>query len=229
MLKFIDVPTEKHGERKVDTPSLLILHSTDLPTSTSLEVLTRSSREVSCHYLVSPEGNIYRMVPEERRAWHAGKSYWRGNTDINSMSIGIEMVWPGDREAEENEIPGPFPEPQLEAVYALAEDITKRWSIKPEDVLAHSDIAPGRKRDPGERFPWQKLADTGVALWPWRPYPMPSSGDLEPLLRRYGYDVSNPHEALVAFQRHFRPRECRGIADSETRSILEWLLKKTGR
>ena len=229
MLKFIDIPTNKHGERKVERPTLLIIHSTDLPTTTSLEVLTQSTREVSCHYLISPEGNIYRMVPEDRRAWHAGKSYWRGQTDINSASIGIELVWPPDREAAEDEIPGPFPEPQLEALYTLAEDITSRWGILPEDVLAHSDIAPGRKRDPGERFPWHQLAKTGIALWPWRPLPLPSAGELAPLLNRYGYDVKDPEAALIAFQRHFRQRDCRGIADSETRSLLEWLLKKTGR
>lgn len=229
MPKFIDIPTDKHGERSVERPTLLIIHSTDLPTVTSLEVLTRSAREVSCHYLISPEGNIYRMVPEDRRAWHAGKSSWRGHKDVNSMSIGIELVWPGDREASEDEIPGPFPEAQLNALYELAEDITSRWGILPEDVLAHSDVAPGRKRDPGQRFPWKALADTGVALWPWRPLPMPPTGDLSPLLERYGYDVHDPHAALIAFQRHFRPRDCSGIADSETRSLLEWLLKKTRR
>ncbi len=229
MVSFIDIPTSKHGERSVERPTLLIIHSTDLPTTTSLEVLTQSSREVSCHYLISPEGNTYRMVPEDRRAWHAGKSSWRGQKDVNSMSIGIELVWPPDREAELDEIPGPFPEAQLDALYALSEDITSRWGILPEDVLAHSDVAPGRKRDPGERFPWNKLADTGVALWPWRPLPMPPTGDLSPLLKRYGYDVTDPSAALVAFQRHFRPRDCRGIADSETRSLLEWLLKKTHR
>lgn len=230
MLKFTDIPTDKHNERAVEQPSLLIIHSIGMPLATSLELLTRSAREVSCHYLIAPDGMIYRMVPEERRAWHAGKSSWRGQRDINSLSIGIELAWSLDKEAnEETDIPGPFPEAQMEALFELAEEITARWGILPEDVLGHSDIAPGRKRDPGERFPWQKLADTGVALWPWRPLPMPPTGDLAPLLKRYGYDVTDPEAALIAFQRHFRPRDCGGLADSQTRSLLEWLLKKTGR
>lgn len=229
-MKIIDIPTDKYGERSESVRlKHLIIHSTDLPTAASLEVLTRSPREVSCHYLISPEGTIYRMVPEEKRAWHAGKSYWRGETDINSASIGIELVWPADREAAEDEIPGPFPDAQMEALVELAEDIIRRHGIKPEDVLAHSDIAPGRKRDPGERFEWKRLAEAGLVIWPQRPYPIPPTGDMEPLLKRYGYDVRDVHAAVVAFQKHFRPRDCTGIADSETRSMLEWLLQKTKR
>lgn len=231
MLQIIDIPTDKYGERARPRPHLLVIHSMGLPVTTGLELLTKSSREVSCHYAIAPDGKVYRMVPEDKRAWHAGKSYWRGITDINSASIGIELICPGEggRERDEEEVPGPFPDVQLNALFELAEDITSRWGILPEDVLAHSDIAPGRKRDPGELFPWHALAKTGVALWPWRPYPMPSSGELAPLLRRYGYDVSDPQAAVIAFQRHFRPRECSGIANSETRSLIEWLLQKTRR
>lgn len=224
------MPTEKYGERADNVrPSILIIHSTDLPTAASLEALVHSKREVSCHYLITPEGEIYAMVPEEKRAWHAGKSFWRGKTDINSLSIGIELVWPADREAAEDEIPGPFTEKQMEALIPLAKEITKRWGIQPENILAHSDVAPGRKRDPGERFDWALFNKEGIGLWPTRPYPSPPSGEITPLLARYGYEVSDPKEATIAFQRHFRTRDCAGVADSETRGILQWLLEKTGR
>ncbi len=227
---MISMPTEKYGERRdVPKPSLLIIHSTDMPTAASLEVLTRAPREVSCHYLIAPNGTTYAMVPEDKRAWHAGKGWWRGQTDINSLSIGIELVWPEDREAQEDEIPGPFPSAQMDALVTLAREIVNRWNILPEDVLAHSDIAPTRKRDPGERFDWARLAAEGLALLPQRPFPLPPTGELAPLLARYGYDVRDPQAALIAFQRHFRTRDCGGIADSETRSLLAWLLKKTGR
>lgn len=227
---MIFMPTDKYGERvHVSKPSLLIIHSTDMPTGASLEMLTRAAREVSCHYLIAPDGTTYSLVPEEKRAWHAGKGWWRGQTDINSLSIGIELVWPEDREAREDETPGPFPAAQMDALVILARAIVTRWGILPEDVLAHSDIAPTRKRDPGERFDWARLATEGLALLPRRPFPMPPTGEVSPLLARYGYDVRDPQAALIAFQRHFRPRDCAGIADSETRSLLEWLLKKTGR
>lgn len=229
MLKFVDIPTSKFGERTVERPKLLIIHSIGMPLASSLEMLTRSPREVSCHYLIAPDGLIYRMIGEEKRAWHAGKSFWRGERDINSLSIGIELAWSLDHEASEDDLPGPFPAPQMDALIELTRDICARWEIKPEDVLAHSDIAPSRKRDPGERFPWPALAKAGLALWPERPYPLPSSGDPTPLLARFGYDVSDPQAALIAFQRHFRQRDCTGRADAETRSLIEWLLKKTGR
>ncbi len=229
-MKRITLSTDKFGERRDGmAPSLLIIHSTDLPTAASIEVLTTAPREVSCHYLICPKGTIYGMVPEDKRGWHAGKSSWRGEKDVNSLSIGIELVWPEDREAKEGEIPGPFWEPQMESLVALSGEIVKRWGIKPADILAHSDIAPARKRDPGERFDWKRLADAGIALLPTRPMPMPRSGDIMPLLARFGYDISEPHAALVAFQKHYRQRDCSGIADSETRSMIEWLLQKTGR
>lgn len=227
---MIPVATDKYGERAGGvTPSLLIVHSTDLPTDSSLETLTRSAREVSCHYLIAPDGTLYSMVPEDKRAWHAGRSFWRGERDINSHSIGVELVWPEDREAEEDEIPGPFPPAQMDALLTLARGICDRWPIPPENVLAHSDIAPARKRDPGERFDWGQMARAGLALLPPRPLPLPPTGDPAPLLARYGYDIHDPHAALIAFQRHFRPRDCCGIADSETRSLLLALLHHTGR
>lgn len=230
MKNMIDMPTKKFGERAEGcTPELLIIHSTDMPTASSLDALVRSPREVSCHYLIAPDGKTYRMVPDDKRAWHAGKSSWRGKTDINSLSIGIELVWPEDREAKENEVPGPFWEPQMESLVHLLYDLKNRWNIQPENILAHSDVAPQRKRDPGERFDWNRLASEGLALMPVRPLPMPPTGDVYLLLKRYGYDITDETAALIAFQRHFRQRECKGIADSETRSTLQWLLQKTGR
>lgn len=230
MLKTIHLPTDKYGERRICTaPSLLIIHSIGMPLSTSLELLTKSAREVSVHYLVAPEGTVYAMVPEDKRAWHAGKSFWRGQTDVNSLSIGIELAWSLEKEACEEDLPGPFPDEQMDALVTLCRGIQERWGIKPENVLAHSDVAPTRKRDPGERFDWGRMEAEGLGLLPHRPYPLPASGDVAPLLERIGYDVSDPKAALIAFQRHYRQRDCSGIADAETRSMIEWMLKKTGR
>ena len=230
MKNIIDMRTKKFGERAEGCqPELVIIHSTDMPTAPSLDALVRSPREVSCHYLIAPDGKIYHMVSEDKRAWHAGKSFWRGKTDVNSLSIGIELVWPDDREAHEDEIPGPFWAPQMDALVELLGDIKSRRDIRPENVLAHSDIAPARKRDPGPRFDWGRLAAEGLALLPTRPLPLPPTGDIAPLLKRFGYDITNESAALVAFQRHYRQRDCSGISDSETRSLLQWLLKATGR
>ena len=230
MLKIIEVETTKYGERRIcANPSLLIIHSIGMPLTTSLEMLTSSSREISVHYLIAPDGTVYAMVPENMRAWHAGKSYWRGQTDVNSLSIGIELAWSLDKEAHEEDLPGPFPDEQMDALVELCKGIQARWGIKPENVLAHSDVAPSRKRDPGERFDWGRMEAEGLALLPHRPYPLPSTGDVTPLLARLGYDVIDPKAALIAFQRHYRQRDCCGIADSETRSMIEWLLKRLER
>jgi len=231
MPKIINIPTDKFGERADGVaPSLLIIHSIGMPVDSALDLLTANPREVSCHYLISSKGQIFSMVPEDKRAWHAGKSSWRGHKDINSTSIGIELQWSDEHEAnEELDIPGPFPDVQMDALVELCKAICARWNITPENILGHSDIAPGRKRDPGERFDWKRLAAEGLALLPTRPLPMPPGGDLEDLLARLGYDVRDPQAAIIAFQRHYRQRDCTGLTDSETRSLLQWLVNKTGR
>lgn len=221
---MIHLPTQKFGERASGAyPKYLIIHSIGLPLDTALTLLTTAPLEVSVHYLITPDGTIFSMVPEEKRAWHAGKSMWQGESDINSFSIGIELAWSLEREADPEDLPGPFPEAQMSALISLAKSIQARWNVLPENILAHSDVSPARKRDPGEQFDWKRMADEGLGVFPVRPYPFPPDGDISAKLQRIGYDVTDLPAALVAFQRHYRPRACDGVADSETRSILQWL------
>jgi N-acetylmuramoyl-L-alanine amidase len=177
------------------TPSLLILHYTGLPTvEKSLEILSRPDCKVSCHYVIGTEGRVYQMVAEDKRAWHAGLSSWHGETDINSASIGIEIQNAGINGGSPD-----FPAVQMGAVAALSKDIITRHRIKPERVLAHSDIAPSRKTDPGEKFDWRGLANSGVGHWV-APVPVIEDDfgygigdhngtirDAQRLLQRYGY------------------------------------------
>jgi len=167
-------PSPNHGERKA-APDCIILHYTGMADAASaLLWLCNPLSEVSCHYVVFEDGRIWQLVPESRRAWHAGKSCWQGERDMNSCSIGIEIVHPGHdlntvSEQKPNPFPPPgppFPEVQIKAVIRLVADIKARRAIADRRILAHSDIAPGRKIDPGEGFPWQKLAEAGLGLWP---------------------------------------------------------------
>jgi N-acetylmuramoyl-L-alanine amidase len=169
-------PSPNHGERKgcektgKTSPDCVILHYTGMASaSEALLWLANPLSEVSCHYFVFEDGRIWQMVPENRRAWHAGRSSWQGETDMNSRSIGIEIVNSG----HDLSIPGPlpppgppFPDAQIDAVIRLVKDIATRWNIPARRILAHSDLAPGRKIDPGEGFPWATLAAAGVGLWP---------------------------------------------------------------
>lgn len=180
-------PSPNFGERKgVSAPDCIILHYTGMPTaSEALLWLANPLSQVSCHYFVFEDGRIFQLVPESARAWHAGKSSWQGEEDMNSRSIGIEIVNVGPDLTKNPIEPGnypDFPEEQIEAVIALVKDIATRWRIRPERILAHSDIAPGRKVDPGERFRWDKLAEAGLGLWPsdplsWPGLTRPSSPD----------------------------------------------------
>jgi len=231
-MKIHPLPTTKYNDRADHLrPSMLIIHSMGLPVGTALDLLTVSAIEASAHYAITPEGDIYSFVSEHHRAWHAGKSTWRGLEDINSHSIGIELIAPGpdNTEKDEMDVPGPFSLLQMNSLTNLSLDILRRWNISTDSVLAHSDIAPGRKRDPGERFNWADFAAAGVGLWPDGPLPLPLEAPTLEGLARYGYDVSDPQAALVAFQRHFRPTNCTGEDDTRTRQILNWLLQKTGR
>ena len=155
-------PSPNHGERPGGlSPSLLILHYTGMrDAGTALAWLLDPASQVSCHYLVFEDGETIQMVPEARRAWHAGRAVWRGNDDINSASIGIEIVNPGHEWGYRD-----FPAAQMQAVARLCADIVERWTMKTEAVLAHSDVAPTRKEDPGERFDWKRLAEVGAGLW----------------------------------------------------------------
>ena len=219
-------------------PDLLLLHYTGMDSAdAALDWLTREESKVSCHYLVDEDGNITQMVREGERAWHAGQSLWDGETDINSCAIGIEIHNPGhDIEYRD------FPEAQMRAVEALCLDILARHTIRPERVLAHSDIAPGRKRDPGEKFDWARLARAGIGLWvepaPLGDDPGLGPGDegeavtkLQQDLAAYGYGVEitstygrGLENVVEAFQRHFRPARVDGRADASTRDTLARLL-----
>jgi N-acetylmuramoyl-L-alanine amidase len=228
-----------HGERRgVERADILLLHYTGMQDAQeALAKLCDRGSDVSAHYVVFEDGEIVQCVPEARRAWHAGEASWAGETDINSRSIGIEIANPGHYWEYRD-----FPEPQVAAVIALARDIVARNRIRPERVLGHSDVAPARKQDPGEKFPWDRLAAAGVGLWV-APAPI---GDDPPLVKGeqgaavralqqqladYGYGIvaTGNYDALTrdvvaAFQRHFRTARVDGMADESTHRTLAELL-----
>jgi N-acetylmuramoyl-L-alanine amidase len=238
-------PSPNHGARKhADAsegraPDMLILHYTGMPEAgQALQWLCNPASSVSSHYFVFENGHTLQLVPEERRAWHAGLSNWDGDGDINSASIGIEIANPGH--------PGglpDYPAEQIAAVIRLCQDICARWRIRPERVLAHSDVAPGRKIDPGEKFPWRRLAEAEVGLWV-EPAPLGagrffSRGDsgqpveaLQAMFAMFGYGVPvngafcETTEAVVAaFQRHWRQARVDGVADASTLTTLRDLIR----
>jgi N-acetylmuramoyl-L-alanine amidase len=233
------VPSPNHEPRYgVTGPDILLLHYTGMATTqAALERLCDSSARVSSHYLVFEDGEIVQLVPETRRAYHAGTSSWEGTTDINSRSIGIEI----GNQGHDYGSPA-FPEPQVAAVITLCQDIVRRWSIAPAHVLAHSDVAPDRKRDPGEVFPWARLAAAGVGMWVDLGTVAPGSvlrpgdhGDAVTELQRkladFGYGLAptgrydtTTDEAVAAFQRHYRPTRVDGIADASTLQTLQKLV-----
>jgi len=222
MSDIIDCPSPNHDERALPV-SMLVLHYTGMQDAASaITRLTDAQAKVSSHYLVAEDGQLLRLVPEERRAWHAGKSRWRGISDVNSASIGIELVNPGHEFGYR-----PFPAAQMDALVPLIADIVARHGIEPANVVGHSDVAPARKRDPGELFDWPLLGKLGLALK--RPRhgladPHWTPGGFLLALERFGYDVSDGPAAVAAFQRRFRPEMIDGIADGETRAILLRLL-----
>ena len=230
------------GQRLHDrTPDMILLHYTGmLDAQAALQRLCSPDSKVSSHYVVFEDGRITQCVPESERAWHAGVSYWAGETDINSCSIGIEIANPGHEFGYPD-----FPARQIAAVIALCRGIIVRRGIRPDRVLAHSDVAPARKQDPGEKFPWRLLSDSGVGLWvpPVRignggtPLSPGASGEavreLQLNLASYGYGaaISGEYDAatrdtVAAFQRHFRPAQVDGEADDSTRKTLVALLEK---
>ena len=222
-------PAVNFGERVGEgVPDILLLHYTGMDSADgALKWLCMEESGVSCHYFVFEDGRIVQLLPESKRAHHAGVSYWQGDRDINSRSIGIEIANPG----HSVELLPDFPKVQMEAVTALCRDIIQRHEIKPEFVLAHSDVAPNRKNDPGENFDWAGLALQGIGLWV-EPAPITSgrffqqgdSGEpveaLQSMLALYGYDVEinglfdeQTHSVVCAFQRHFRQSKVDGVAD----------------
>jgi N-acetylmuramoyl-L-alanine amidase len=219
---FIDCPSPNFDDR--DQPvSMVVLHYTGMESAkAAIERLRDPEAKVSCHYLIEENGRVLRMVPEEKRAWHAGVSYWREVHGVNGASIGIELVNPGHEFGYR-----PFPREQMESLLPLLSDIVRRHQIPRANVVGHSDVAPARKQDPGEMFDWGLLARHRLAV------PRPTRGLVDPLwsdagfllaLERYGYDVRDPVAAVTAFQRRFRPEWITGEIEGECRAILLALL-----
>ena len=215
-------PSPNFDERQLPV-SMIVLHYTGMPDADgAIDRLTSPEARVSAHYVVKECGKILALVDEDKRAWHAGKSYWRGITDVNSASIGIEIVNPGHEFGYR-----PFPDDQVAAVISLVSSIKERCGIGRGNVVGHSDIAPARKEDPGELFPWAALAKRRLAL------PSPTRDLMDPYwtdagfllaLERFGYEVIDAQKATIAFQRRFRPDLIDGIVDGECRAKLLSLL-----
>ncbi|MEO1039706.1 MAG: N-acetylmuramoyl-L-alanine amidase [Pseudomonadota bacterium] len=208
-----------HDERRAAI-SMLVLHYTGMETgAAAIERLCDPAAKVSAHYVVEEDGRVFQLVDEARRAWHAGLGAWRGCADINSASIGIEIVNGG----HEFGLPE-FPDVQMEAVIALSRDIVGRYAIKPWNVIGHSDMAPDRKSDPGERFDWARLAECGVSDWPTRPVALPSEAAPAALSKiGYHFDTDSAQSlslVVTAFQRRFRPDQLNGRLDDETLGII---------
>ena len=222
MDEIIDCPSPNFDDRD-QRVSIVVLHYTGMEDAASaIGRLRDPQARVSCHYLLDEDGRVLRMVPEDKRAWHAGRSYWRGITAVNAASIGIELVNPGHEFGYR-----PFAEPQMRSLLPLLADIVDRHDVPRANVVGHSDVAPARKQDPGELFDWARLAKHGLAL------PRPTKGLMDPLwtdggfllaLERFGYDVSDGPAAVRAFQRRFRPELIDGIIEGECRAILLSLL-----
>jgi N-acetylmuramoyl-L-alanine amidase len=236
------IPSPTHDERKDGRqPDIILLHYTGMQSAqAALDRLCSPESKVSAHYFVFEDGRIVQMVQETRRAWHAGVSHWAGETDINSSSIGIEIANPGHDFGYPD-----FPSRQIAAVIALCRGIIARRGINPARVLAHSDVAPARKRDPGEKFPWRLLADSSVGEWV-TPSPISDKGPtfaigeesdgvrgLQLALADFGYGVAATgifdeatRDVVTAFQRHFRAEKVDGVADGSTLRTLHKLLQQ---
>lgn len=201
-MNIIKKPSPNFDEREGENPSLILLHYTGMKTAQeALERLTDESSKVSAHYTIDENGDVYNHVDEGKRAWHAGKSYWQRETNINAVSIGVEIVNLGHEFGYKK-----FPDEQIKAVKTLCLDIQNRHDI--EQVLAHSDVAPARKQDPGELFPWEDLAQAGIGMWPAVSDEDMVKGagvDVYQALRDFGYGDFNQQDNLIAFQRHYVP------------------------
>lgn len=239
MLRLVQRPSANFNDRIGEgVPDILIMHYTGMQScEAAVQRLTDPAAKVSSHYTVDEDGTVYVHVDEAKRAWHAGVSHWRGETDINSRSIGIEIVNPGHEFGYRA-----FPDVQIDAVIELSQGILSRHRIPARNVIAHSDIAPGRKEDPGELFPWKRLAEEGVGVWVEvatvgsvdRLSPG-AKGEVVSRLQRdlvsYGYGLEvtgmfdeRTRDVVIAFQRHFRPAKFNGVADAQTRDLLRRLL-----
>ena len=236
-MELIEAPSPNFDARR-SPPDMLVLHYTGMPTGeAALARLRDAEAKVSAHYLVEEDGRVFRLVDEARRAWHAGVSFWQGDRDCNAVSVGVEIVNPGHEFGYRA-----FPKVQIDRLLELIADIRTRWTIPDDRIVGHSDVAPERKEDPGELFPWKRLAKAGHGLW-IEPKPAPGAplqiGDegagvlvLQSGLQRLGYDCERTGRydehltaIVTAFQRHWRPSAVHGIADGETRARLMGLLR----
>lgn len=241
MVTITAAPSPNFDQRR-GPPDMVVLHYTGMQSAeAAIARLRDPNARVSAHYVVDEDGSIRRLVEEERRAWHAGQSWWKGETDINAVSIGIEIVNPGHEFGYR-----PFPDSQVEAVIELVAQIRTRWAIDDARILGHSDVAPNRKKDPGELFPWKRLAEHRQGLW-FEPAPERIAALGPPLgigdqglgvhvlqagLHRLGYQplpdgryTDETRMTVEAFQRHWRPAKVDGIADGETRATLMGVLQ----
>ena len=248
-MSVIEKPSPNFNER-VSPPDMVVLHYTGMPTAqAALERMCDPEAKVSAHYCVDEDGSVYRLVSEERRAWHAGVAFWKGEREINGTSIGIEIVNPGHEFGYRD-----FPSAQIDAVIGLLDAVRGRWDVPDWRILGHSDVAPARKEDPGEKFPWQTLAAHGHGLWPeafghFEPEREAAMGPalgptdtgpgvfaLQGALGKLGYDIlpGRPYDVeteivVRAFQRHWYPEAIGtasdGRADAQTRLRLMALLR----
>ena len=195
----------------------LVIHYTGMGDfQSALTRLCDPNAEVSAHYLINENGQVYNLVCESKRAWHAGVSFWRGRSNINDCSIGIELVNPGHDFGYR-----PFSKSQMISLTSLCKAIMLRHPIEKRNVVGHSDIAPRRKQDPGEKFCWKRLADNGIGLWPLiQKNKIKENVDEENLFSRIGYEVDDITATVIAFQRRFRPEKVDGIIDLETKSLI---------
>lgn len=241
-MDFTEAPSPNFDARTAP-PDMIVLHYTGMETGEAALARLRDPApggRVSAHYLVEEDGRVFRLVDEGRRAWHAGLAAWKGETDINGRSVGIEIVNPGHEFGYRD-----FPRPQVAAVISLVSDIRSRWAIADGDIVGHSDVAPARKQDPGERFPWKRLAEAGHGLWV-EPTPAPGSPlaegaegaavlALQAGLTRLGYACppsgtfdAATRDVVTAFQRHWVQSRFDGVADGLTRARLIGLLRLAG-
>ena len=225
-------------DNRVSPPDMIVLHYTGMRTGDeALARMTDPAAKVSAHYMVEEDGRVFSLVSEERRAWHAGVAFWKGATDINAASIGIELVNPGHEFGYRA-----FPDAQIEALIELMDDIRSRWTVPENRILGHSDVAPSRKTDPGELFPWKRLAQAGHGVWvepngaPGAPLAEGDEGAgvfaMQAGLTRIGYDCApsgqfdaNTTTVVRAFQRHWLQTRVDGVADGETRARLVAVLR----
>lgn len=225
-LRLHDRPSPNQDDRPAGMPiDTLVLHYTGMQTgAAAIARLCDAEARVSSHYVVEEDGTVWRLVPEARRAAHAGVSWWRGHTALNGRSIGIEIVNPGHEWGYR-----PFPPVQMDAVQALCRGILARHPIPPRHVVAHSDVAPARKQDPGELFDWRGLAASGIGLWPGEADVADDRG-APALLAAIGYEPGIPEDvALRAFQRHWAQDAVTGVADGGTMSALRRVARAAGR